>query len=111
MTKTLTKKQFKDKLTNPKLFVVREKVRQLRKELVKINWKVYSKYVSARRHQIRLRLINTKSGISWSDNSASMNFSKGLAVGIVENIFLPALYNGTIYSHEAVNFTVYITIE
>lgn len=54
--KKLTKQQFKDVLKDPRLFVARKKVRQLRKELAKINWKIYSKYISG---QLKLELFDT----------------------------------------------------
>ncbi len=96
--KTLTKKQFKAKLINPRLFTVREKVYQLRRELKEINWKVYSEYFSG---QMELELFGGSVDTLHPANAVS---------DIVENIF-PGLIYKTGYTFVAQDqFRVFITI-
>lgn len=94
---TLTKNQFKAILTNPKLFTVRKKVHQLRKELKKINWKVYSKYYPG---QMELELF----GIDDSPHYANR------VSDIVENIFPDLIYNIGYLLEASDQFRVYIKI-
>ena len=126
MKKKLTKRQFKDKLTDPGLFAARQKVHQLRKELEKINWKVSSRYVPANilhYAQIKLQLINDEPTISWilnndpviswSNNLTTVHHSKNSVVQVIENIFPDQAYitYNTEYVHDMINrFSVYITI-
>lgn len=112
----LTKRQFKAKLTNPRLFAAREKVHQLRKELVKINWKVYSKYIPVGMHrpgilhpQIELKLTNNN---NWN-NLTLPHIAKSSVVHIIENVFpkQPYITYNTEYLYDTINrFSVYITI-
>lgn len=92
--KQLTKQQFLAALKDPKLFAARKKIRRLRKELAKINWRVYSKHISKCAHP---RLILEVLCIGSSGDSLGIGdaaFTVGKAFSFSEHD-IQYLYNSS----------------